>query len=51
MTQQSKCENCEKTGLAILPVRYAVMPKTARLKLPAGIVGTGMTDIALSEHQ
>lgn len=51
MTQQSKCENCEKTGLAILPVRYAVMPKTARVKLPAGIIGAGMTDIQLSEHQ
>jgi hypothetical protein len=51
MTQQSKCENCEKSGLAILPVRYAVMPKTARVKLPAGIVGAGMTDISLSEHQ
>ena len=51
MTQQRKCENCEKSGLAILPVRYAVMPKAARVKLPAGIMGKGMTDIALTEHQ
>ena len=51
MTQQKKCENCEKTGLPILPVRYAVLPKNAHVKLPAGVTGKGMTDIALHEHQ
>ncbi|MGS1001626.1 T6SS effector BTH_I2691 family protein [Burkholderia glumae] len=55
MTQETTCKkncaNCEKTGLPILPVRYAVLPKNAHLKLPAGITGKGMTDIALQEHQ
>ncbi len=51
MTQNKKCDNCEKSGLPILPVRYAVLPKAAGAKLPAGITGKGMTDIALHEHQ
>lgn len=50
MTQQKKCDNCEKTGLPILPVRYAVLPKTVGAKLPAGMTGKGMTDVALHEH-
>lgn len=51
MTQQTKCDNCEKSGLPILPVRYAVLPKTVGAKLPPGIAGKGMTDIALQEYQ
>ncbi|AKM03758.1 T6SS effector BTH_I2691 family protein [Burkholderia pyrrocinia] len=46
-----KCANCEKTGLPILPVRYAVLPKTVKAKMPAGIVGDRVTTVGLTEHQ
>jgi hypothetical protein len=46
-----KCANCEKTGLPILPVRYAVLPNTIKAKMPAGIVGDRVTNVSLSEHQ
>lgn len=46
-----KCANCEKTGLPILPVRYTVLPKTVKAKMPAGIVGDRVTNISLSEHK
>ena len=51
MTEPNKCDNCQKTGLPILPVRYAVLPKAVGAKLPAGITGKGTTDVALHEHQ
>lgn len=51
MTDQTPCENCQKSGLPILPVRYAVLPKNAGVKLPGGITGNGMTDIALQDHE
>jgi hypothetical protein len=39
-----------KSGLAILPVRYAVVPKTMSNAMPPGIVGPGVMDIALTAH-
>ncbi|MFL9867986.1 hypothetical protein PQR67_27750 [Paraburkholderia fungorum] len=47
---EQHCANCKKTGLAILPVRYTVLPKTVAAKLPDGISGTGVTTIELHEH-
>ncbi|MET3212762.1 UNVERIFIED_ORG: hypothetical protein ABIC48_000505 [Burkholderia territorii] len=44
------CNNCEKGGLPILPVRYTVLPRTISAKLPAGITGEGITGVALTEH-
>ncbi|MFL9856143.1 hypothetical protein PQR72_10465 [Paraburkholderia madseniana] len=50
-TSNQKCANCEKTGLPILPVRYTVLPKTAKAKIPAGVTGDRVTSIKLQEHQ
>ncbi|WP_434665227.1 T6SS effector BTH_I2691 family protein [Paraburkholderia sp. A3BS-1L] len=50
MTQQD-CVNCKKTGLAILPVRYTVLPHTVPAKLPEGITGAGVTDVPLTTHR
>ncbi|QTD93119.1 T6SS effector BTH_I2691 family protein [Burkholderia anthina] len=44
------CDNCEKGGLPILPVRYTVLPKTISAKMPAGITGEGITGVTLTEH-
>lgn len=44
------CPNCKKAGLPILPVRYTVLPKSIRAKMPQGISGAGVTEVALSEH-
>ncbi|RQR46470.1 hypothetical protein DIE21_29400 [Burkholderia sp. Bp9140] len=46
-----KCANCEKTGLPILPVRYTVLPKSVKAKMPAGITGDRVTNVGLTEHQ
>ncbi|PTB22742.1 hypothetical protein C9I57_03040 [Trinickia symbiotica] len=46
-----KCDNCEKAGLPILPVRYTVLPKKAPVKLPDGLSGHRVTDVALTEHR
>ncbi|NIF81681.1 hypothetical protein F3J20_30675 [Paraburkholderia sp. Cy-641] len=50
-TNNQKCANCEKNGLPILPVRYTVLPKTVKAKIPAGITGARVTDVGLKEHQ
>lgn len=50
-TTETQCANCQKTGLPILPVRYTVLPSTVSAKIPAGISGHGVTDVALSEHR
>lgn len=50
-TTEQDCANCKKTGLPILPVRYTVLPNKVPAKLPDGINGDGVTDIALSTHR
>lgn len=44
------CQNCKKSGLAILPVRYAPVPQIMSKAMPEGIVGPGVMDVALSAH-
>lgn len=39
-----------KSGLAILPVRYAVVPQTMSNVMPSGIKGPGVMDVTLSAH-
>ncbi|WP_147363626.1 T6SS effector BTH_I2691 family protein [Burkholderia pseudomallei] len=50
LTCTATCPNCMKSGLAILPVRYAVVPKTMSNAMPPGIIGPGVMDIALTAH-
>ncbi|WP_155628131.1 T6SS effector BTH_I2691 family protein [Burkholderia territorii] len=50
LTCTATCPNCMKSGLAILPVRYAVVPKTMPNAIPPGISGPGTLDVALSAH-
>ncbi|WP_429500568.1 T6SS effector BTH_I2691 family protein (plasmid) [Robbsia andropogonis] len=45
------CVNCQKAGLAILPVRYAVVPTTMPGILPAGMTGPGVLDVPLTMHR
>ncbi len=45
------CDNCNKAGLAILPVRYAVLPKGMSAKLPAALKAPQVKSIALQHHQ
>ncbi|WP_240160905.1 T6SS effector BTH_I2691 family protein [Burkholderia sp. Ax-1719] len=51
MAQNKKCDNCDKKGLPILPVRYSVMPKYVKAGMPAHITGDRMTSVTLTEHQ
>lgn len=44
------CATCNKSGLAILPVRYAVVPKTASAELPAAL-GNKVTNTVLKHHK
>jgi hypothetical protein len=44
------CPNCNKSGLAILPVRYAVVPKSLEATLPAPL-GNKVTDVKLEYHK
>lgn len=44
------CPNCNKTGLAILPVRYAVVPDNVDAALPSSL-GNKVTDIKLKHHK
>lgn len=45
-----ECENCNKSGLAILPVRYAVVPKDVDATLPDPL-GNKVTDVKLKHHK
>jgi hypothetical protein len=47
----TKCANCEKAGLPILPVRYAVLPKIISASMPDGISGEGVTQVGLTQHK
>lgn len=48
--QNPDCKNCNKAGLAILPVRYAVVPNDVMAFLPA-TMGNKVTDVQLSHHR
>lgn len=45
-----ECENCNKSGLAILPVRYAVVPNNVDAALPDPL-GNKVTDVKLKHHK
>ena len=47
---QDDCKNCHKAGLAILPVRYAVVPDALPNTLPRALKATGVKDLALAKH-
>lgn len=49
-TNKPKCANCEKSGLAILPVRYSVLPVKVKAVIPPGISGARVTDVVLEHH-
>jgi len=48
--EKPNCDDCNKTGLAILPVRYAVVPKIAYAELPASL-GDKVTNVPLKHHK
>jgi hypothetical protein len=48
--EQMHCPNCNKSGLAILPVRYAVVPTIADARLPPSL-GNKVTDVVLKHHK
>lgn len=44
------CQNCNKTGLAILPVRYAVVPLSLPGTLPSPL-GNKVSNVAIKHHK
>lgn len=48
--QNPNCPNCNKSGLAILPVRYAVVPQTIDAALPAPL-GNKVADVKLTQYK
>ncbi|MFL6673817.1 MAG: T6SS effector BTH_I2691 family protein [Massilia sp.] len=44
------CANCNKSGLAILPVRYAVVPHSVTATLPEPL-GNKVKDVKLTHHK
>lgn len=48
--QNPNCPNCNKSGLAILPVRYAVVPLDISAKLPESL-GDKVTSTKLSHNK
>lgn len=49
-TTNPNCPNCNKNGLAILPVRYAVVPMDANASLPEPL-GNKVKDVKLKHHK
>ena len=53
VADSSKCRTCERVGIPILPLRYAVLPKSReaiRSKLAAPTLGQGVKEVALEQH-
>ena len=48
--QNPDCQNCNKSGLAILPVRYAVVPAAVDAALPPPM-GNKVSDVPLTHHK
>ena len=48
--QNPECPNCNKSGLAILPVRYAVVPAAVEAALPPPL-GNKVSDVPLKHHK
>lgn len=48
--QNPNCVNCNKSGLAILPVRYTVVPNQVDATLPAPL-GNKVSDVKLGQHK
>lgn len=48
--QDPSCPNCNKTGLAILPVRYAVVPNDIPGDIPAPL-GNKVTNVKLAHYK
>lgn len=48
--QNPQCPNCNKSGLAILPARYAVVPMHVDATLPAPL-GNKVTSVRLNHHK
>jgi hypothetical protein len=44
------CPNCNKSGLAVLPVRYAVVPHSVSATLPERL-GNRVSDVKLAHHK
>lgn len=49
-TSKPDCPNCNKSGLAILPVRYAVVPLEANTSLPEPL-GNKVKEVKLSHYK
>lgn len=47
MIQQSLCDNCRITGLALLPTRYSIVPASLKPTIPAGLSGKKFTDVPI----
>jgi len=49
-SQKPDCKNCNKSGLAILPVRYAVVSKTVNAQIPDSMEGN-FDSVKLLHHK
>lgn len=48
--QNPECQNCNKAGLAILPVRYTVVPNEVKASLPLSM-GAEVRNVELRNHK